>query len=210
MKLKGFTLAEVLITMTLIGIVASLTLPALVTDVQRQQVGPALMRAYAALETAHALLINENDWYTFKSCCNDANHTYAACFTGFVLPKLSAVEIDRDKDYVNFSGTAETLPDKGYQTSNGFVYYLLADEADAAIIYIDVNGNMKGPNTLGKDLFIFDIDKNDGKVYAKGSKINAVSSGDWTTTCPESGPTDGGGTCAGAIIDNGGKVPYKF
>ena len=37
MKKTGFTLAEVLITLSIIGVVAMMTLPALMTNVQEQQ-----------------------------------------------------------------------------------------------------------------------------------------------------------------------------
>ena len=37
MKKNGFTLAEVLITLAIIGVVATLTLPALMTNTQEQQ-----------------------------------------------------------------------------------------------------------------------------------------------------------------------------
>ena len=42
MKKNGFTLAEVLITLAIIGVVATLTLPALMTNTQEQQSRTAL------------------------------------------------------------------------------------------------------------------------------------------------------------------------
>ena len=42
---RGFTLAEVLITLGLIGVVAAITLPALNSDIRAQQIGPSLAKA---------------------------------------------------------------------------------------------------------------------------------------------------------------------
>ena len=60
MKKKGFTLAEVLITLTVIGIVAAITLPSLTTNVQKAQTGSTLAKAINSLESFPSVLI-END-----------------------------------------------------------------------------------------------------------------------------------------------------
>ena len=71
MKLKGFTLAEVMIVLTILGIIAAITLPALNTNIQKQQMGPALMRAISTLETANALVSQEQDFYSFAESCQN-------------------------------------------------------------------------------------------------------------------------------------------
>ncbi len=52
--LKAFTLAEVLITLGIVGVVATLTLPALTHSVMEQQTAAALSKAIKTLETANA------------------------------------------------------------------------------------------------------------------------------------------------------------
>ena len=59
--LKGFTLAEVLISLAVIGIIASMTLPALNANIQAQQAGPRLMKAIAELEQAEMMILAENN-----------------------------------------------------------------------------------------------------------------------------------------------------
>lgn len=51
-KLKGFTLAEVLIAMTIVGVVAALTVPALTSDTQAKSNKLKARKAYATLTTA--------------------------------------------------------------------------------------------------------------------------------------------------------------
>lgn len=52
MKKNGFTLAEVLITLTIIGVVATLTLPALMTNAAEQQAKSALKKGINTLTNA--------------------------------------------------------------------------------------------------------------------------------------------------------------
>ena len=220
MKLKGFTLAEVLITLTLIGVVATLTLPALMINVQKQQIGPALLKAIGILDTANALVMNERDLVTFRAGCGNA---YGACFGTWVARQMTATETGLI-EYTNggeaFEGLADTTP---YLSKNGFIYYVGGDEQTVQVdgedpaadafrywnVYIDTNG-AKGPNILGRDLFLVVVDSDEGKVYAKGSNIDPSSSeGEkWGTLCTGE-PTDAT-ACAGSVLDNGGKIMYEW
>ena len=57
---KGFTLAEVLITLGIVGVIAAITLPTLIQDTTAAQVGPKLAKAVSTIEQANqALLKNE-------------------------------------------------------------------------------------------------------------------------------------------------------
>lgn len=60
MKKPGFTLAEVLITLGIIGIVAALTTPTLVQNAGTAQVGPALAKAINNWDVANESLLNDN------------------------------------------------------------------------------------------------------------------------------------------------------
>ncbi len=55
MKKNGFTLAEVLITLTIIGVIATMTLPALMTNTQEQQAKTALKKGINTLTEAAQL-----------------------------------------------------------------------------------------------------------------------------------------------------------
>ena len=57
MKKTGFSLAEVLITMAVVGFIAAVTLPSLQLNVEKQKVGPALMKAVNTLEVANSVAI---------------------------------------------------------------------------------------------------------------------------------------------------------
>ncbi len=55
MKKNGFTLAEVLITLTIIGVIATMTLPALMTNTQEQQAKTGLKKGINTLTEAAQL-----------------------------------------------------------------------------------------------------------------------------------------------------------
>lgn len=59
MKKQGFTLAEILITLGIVGVVAALTAPALVQNVGSAQVGPKLAKAVSTFEVANENMLNE-------------------------------------------------------------------------------------------------------------------------------------------------------
>ena len=216
MKLKGFTLAEVLITLTLIGVVATMTLPALVTNIQRQQAGPSLLKAIGVLDTANALVANERDLITFRAGCGNG---YDACFATWVARQMTASPSD-GAAYENMAGEDFEVAGAPYLSKNGFVYYVdgtinSVDEEDSSTfqymnVYIDVNGADRGPNTLGRDLFLVVVDADEGKVYAKGSNIDPSSDADnkWGTLC--TGDPEDATACAGSIVDNGGKIMYNW
>ncbi len=66
MKRRGFTLAEVLITLGIIGVVAALTAPALVQNANSAKVGPKLAKAVSTFELANEAMLNEASTTTLK------------------------------------------------------------------------------------------------------------------------------------------------
>jgi prepilin-type N-terminal cleavage/methylation domain-containing protein len=110
---KAFTLAEVLITLGIIGIVAALTMPSLIANYQKQQTVTQLQKAYSVLNQAKKLSAAQGNvcsetpatasefiekyWAPYMKIIKTCN-TYQAC--GFKSPM-----------YVNPQGenTARTL-----------------------------------------------------------------------------------------------------
>ena len=215
MKLRGFTLAEVLIVIAILGVIAALTLPAINSNIQKQQMGPALMRAISTLDTANALVAQEHDFYNFaESCQNYLND----CFEPFVKEKLGAAKFDEDIVYGEFHNyNAEHRYPNGYTTQNGFIYYIPNENFYDPVridVLVDVNGN-KRPNAIGKDLFILNLVPED-----EGSRLYAVGSNAWSEKFEPDATWKNGGcdktsvhdekTCGGSIVDNGGRIIYPW
>ena len=71
---KGFTLAEVLITLSIIGVVSALTLPNLSSGYSKQVTATQLSKAINTLENANALALQEN--YVSDLTFISGNHYY--------------------------------------------------------------------------------------------------------------------------------------
>ena len=80
-------------------------------------------------------------------------------------------------------------------------------------LFVDINGVKKKPNAFAKDVFmlLMDIDGN-GQIIPEGGIQMAELEGSgepaWKDQCNET--ADGYKACAGSIVDNGGKVIYKW
>ena len=75
----GFTLAEVLITLGIIGIVAAMTLPALIQNYQQAVINQQFKRAYSQL--SNALVMVEHKLGYQPACADDENGVWASdCF----------------------------------------------------------------------------------------------------------------------------------
>lgn len=183
MKIKGFTLAEVLITLTIIGVVAALTLPTLSTSTARSQIGPALAKAINTLENSNRLLLEKNDTVRLSSLCGE---NYVAGCLRSSLAGGAAVDINY-RGTLAFSGDdAVSLVTKDgiafYQVSGSFnrlseptdgLYTVNATSNElytgrAYIVAVDING-AKNPNAEGQDLFFLYIDNN-GTVVPMGGR----------------------------------------
>lgn len=200
--LKGFTLAEVLISLTIVGILAAVTLPALNSSFQAHQIGPQLAKAINSLEATNKLVLQDQSTPTLGTIC-DSTAKYPSCI----------------KNYLNFANSNNT----SLETKDGFIYlYSATGTASNApsyyngryyTIYVDVNGKKK-PNISGIDQFRLDIDKNGTVIPYGGNQYKTYTSGGsllWSAGCannPKAVPTTPL-TCAGAIADNGFKVNYN-
>lgn len=59
---KSFTLAEVLITLGIIGIIAAMTLPALIAKYQQMVLINMWKKHYASLQNAFSMVLADNDY----------------------------------------------------------------------------------------------------------------------------------------------------
>lgn len=169
-KKSGFTLAEVLITLGIIGTVAAMTIPTLMMNYQKQVWESKLKKIYSiATNACERMLIEENvsrvnETAVYGEVSNDNLRTY------FKLMK--------DGEQVTGKGFSILLPDGGVlylnATDNGFTFYT------------DVNGTETRPNTVGRDEFEFRLDQNCaydsslGESATEAAKdFKAVVENDW-------------------------------
>lgn len=157
---SGFTLAEVLITLGIIGVIAALTLPNLITQYQKNATVQGLKVAYSLLSQAVQKSISENGEIDNWNCTlntNAFNETY-------ILPYLKiakkcdggkCIKTDNFNGYYELNGNKYTSISKSYVLANGMILMANRPGGEGFIVYmIDLNGNKK-PNIMGKDIFAF-------------------------------------------------------
>jgi prepilin-type N-terminal cleavage/methylation domain-containing protein len=182
-KYKAFTLAEVLITLLIIGVVSSLVIPAIINDTQEAEYKAAWKKVYADLSQATTLLLNDNasdftgiftntnilrDSYlqhlSYSKKCDYAANTAGNCWVNDGIAKL----LNGNAFPYSSSGTAGAVLNNGVllkfetngsDTVNCIKIAWWGNMPKCGIIHVDVNG-FKAPNMLGKDIYFIQIVKN--------------------------------------------------
>lgn len=154
---KGFTLAEVLITIGIIGVIAAVTLPALNTNLVNNQLEVQTRKFYTQFTKAFDLFKAENQinkisdadfnknqfikkYMNIARNCSSADACYASKYQ-----TLNNKEI---------SSTSWFSKNSTYELADGAVFTLTGDNdfSSPLSLTFDVNGR-KGPNKIGYDLW---------------------------------------------------------
>ncbi len=167
MKKSGFTLAEVLITLAIIGVVAALTIPAVVRNYQKTQTVTQLKKVYSALSnTTNLAIANEgptSGWEVGENATGQAAIDFA---NRYLIPYLKVQKNCETKttDDCAFkwkhldtgSGSLDSHYGRFYLTDGTLIaVFVQNNSTDKRInVYIDLNGQ-KTPNTFGKDIFYY-------------------------------------------------------
>ena len=198
-KRAAFTLAEVLITLGIIGVVAAMTMPSLINKYQEKVTVTKLKKMYNILSNAYLSARIDNgdvaDW-GLKGADDQSE-----VFVSKILPYLKVSK--------NCGYSTGCFPDVSYRYLTLVSWYsiekskrpyklILADGSLLAVeewgtfatIFYDVNG-FSGPNVLGQDLFDFFVIEN--KVVPGGDRN--------TTICKNQKLSDGAAATAWVIYN---------
>ena len=166
----AFTLAEVLITLGIIGIVAAMTMPVLITKYQKKVTVVKLQKAYTtlaqAVEKAKAKYGDISGWdYTYGNDINsDSQKQMMTKFAKtYITPHMV---ISEDCGYKNEKNCKNARVCNKYCVDIADGYYIITPDARYSIsqdnntgksinrfrVKIDINGN-EGPNLFGRDVF---------------------------------------------------------
>ena len=189
LKRAAFTLAEVLITLGIIGVVAALTLPTLIQNHQKQVYVTQLKKAYSNISNALSQVVNDEgvvDWdqacivtttydYQEKTNINECLHKVAKQMKALNIKDYGVTCSDDwckyGYDVDNDISTSTTLANDAtgmFTTPDGMLYMFPC--WNLTNVVVDVNSISKSPNQPGRDIFEF---------YAAGeSKVD--SSGNWS------------------------------
>lgn len=226
MRLKGFSLSEVVLTMAILGVVMLLSTSPLILTHERNSTQAGFADSAKEINKALFNYSVKNQCQGKLSCTNlfdtTDNNTAELLSSEFLSTKKGDNCWDGRGDIngiVNLDNLSCFVDGKGriYATQSidatcatdyyggGATSHKL--KKSCGYIYVDLNGK-KAPNIFGRDLFMFIItDAANSYLYPNGgSLINPTGILDnWTTNnCTPAG----GITCAGRIIEEGWKVKY--
>jgi len=212
--LRGFTLTEILVTLTIIGIVAALTIPVIIQNIQTIQNKAAFKKVYADLDQAtrrilidyggtingicaQATALERNrcirDKYSKKCSSDDEDLSWDNCFV------MTAAD---GGEWKNLDNTNPIIgQDASAILSNGVLIHTWLRTSGCtsgeneinnicARIIVDVNG-FKKPNVTGKDIFLIHL-------VEQGIKPYGTQGDDYECTTT----SDGWGCAAAYLLNN--------
>lgn len=176
----SFTLAEVLITLGIIGVVAAMTLPTVINNSRNKQLEAGLKRSYSVIgqaldmhqaqsgerATPENLKIYELKTILMKylqvieDCGFGAQDSNSACIPNTTSNGFhgDASKARKYKTYNSQRDIEINLFDDGQFVLNDGSLVLIENKPSVRLyISVDVNGYNKNPNRLGHDLFMFQI-----------------------------------------------------
>ena len=187
-QLHAFTLSEVLITLGIIGVVAAMTMPSLITKIQNARLESQFKHSYSLLNNALQAMKYEHNidnLYTYyvepnnhdlnsntSSFSEDFNKVFKNIQKCYSMKSYIAANkyckdiIDADEMtsfYLKFDGQDVASFHYNffdiYYSPSGAIFFVDAAPSYSLCIYIDTNGPSL-PNRLGYDFFPFHIDEN--------------------------------------------------
>ena len=175
-KIKSFTLAEVLITLVVIGIIAAITVPVVMANHKRTETASKLKKFYSTMLNATKLAELEEGKQTYEMSfsCGDYESKKKELENSGILNKIVISKEELMSDNLSYYEKID-IPYKEL-SSDSPIYYLndgslfFIDDCNPNIAY-DVNGE-KGPNVGGRDIFHFTfLGNTDGEFPGLEDKI---------------------------------------
>ena len=179
---KGFTLAEVLITLGIIGVVAAMTLPTVINNGKERETVAKVKKFYSVMSQALLMAIGKHGYVDEWGFCAEYTEECATEFVNNLKPELKLANDCGGKmdcpgmaeKYIELNGTERP---GSYKTAEQYYKMTLIDGSHlwirhsksttcqnsdsgtsnvCGLIWIDINGATL-PNQIGKDVFSFFI-----------------------------------------------------
>lgn len=179
----AFTLAEVLITLSIIGVVAAMTIPSLIQSYKEKATVTAVKQSYSIFAQALKMVTIDNpDLSALTDSSLSAKENSQIMFKEISkhIKKVKSCDVDKkcmgNTYYLNLNNEKVSNWDTYNNLvtgvlANGTSFWILSlpasisgEETYAGQIGIDINGN-KRPNKFGVDFFWFTFNKN-GELFA--------------------------------------------
>ena len=173
-KSLAFTLAEVLITLGIVGVVAAMVIPSLISNIREQIINNQFKKSYAVVVNALKMVSNEGYYCAYKKEQSTlASGSQCAKFFGSIpdfvrmqsvckgdalekgcIPKYTGKLETKSGGCPGFSQEYVLNRDTAYVFADNTTLITYGPTGHLPIFILDVNGHGR-PNKLGYDAFIF-------------------------------------------------------
>ena len=194
-KKTAFTLAEVLITLGIIGVVAAMTLPTLINNYQKKETISKLKKVYAILGNTTSMAMAEyGDTVTWELPNTLSWASSKAFAEKYMIPYLKVARTCENNNEAGCSYPIKRLNGQSFNNYNEYTksyrFYLadgtficvaannISEYHDKLVqIIFDINGQ-RNPNVVGKDVFFLEYfikpaDSNAGAMEYTGRILPA-------------------------------------
>ena len=229
-------MAEVLVTLGIIGVVSAMTVPSLMQNHQRKTYVTQLHKVYNELQQAFMLEMTEKNAVDLR----EAGLGVSGNMKGFIQKHFKVVQVCDNgiktpcfvTDYKNLNGTALAYNQSAWGCGNCAA---IASGASICVdnvkcyssnyggystnygyIFVDINGQ-KGPNILGRDAFVMSYFPDgviDLPLITPACRTKGVCNGNSIQAIRESGTTCEASTnyehqqCLGKLLNNNWEMTY--
>lgn len=182
MKTKAFTLVEILITLLVIGIVATVTIPIINSTIQDRQFREAAKEAYSKAFQAVQLMKQDKDgdlsyyythWGSFKPVFIKYFKFIQDCGWSDCVADSNSSTVY--KSLHGDAGNTHNMQTGQFITNDGMFYGIYNGGDGLIFITVDVNGYTKGPNIFGRDTFMFQLISPSDKLVPMGTSGSFVT-----------------------------------
>lgn len=227
MKNKGFTLAEVLITLGIIGVVAALTLPTVITNYKKKETVTKLKKGYTtinnALNYARAQYGDPELWEINSQKDIQTSSEFTA---KYLIPYMNVIKSCNNSISGDCAYNARSLKNTPLDWSN-YTRFILNDGTLILVsalqnppthtfpkliyVHIDING-LKKPNKKGIDLFDYAVVlETTENMYKPTGRLNASGQSQPLEVIKENcSKNNSGSYCSALIIHNNWEIPDDY
>lgn len=211
-KLQAFTLAEVLVTLMIIGVIAAITIPALRHDAMNRTISTNLRKVYSELNQATSLaMANTESNKLYRTGAFDSREQLNE---EFVKKYFNVIKVCSSGSPEDCFGNNNLIRDaESYLLANGtaisFEDACIATAKDSwCNVSVDVTGP-KPPNKGGVDQFMFAMNADDGRVYLGSGEAGFRNASYYDEMCKDATDDYGAAWACGAKIQiDGWTIKY--
>ena len=228
-SIAAFTLAEVLIVIGIIGVIAEMTIPTLANSVTTASITSGFLKDYSVLQQASREIINDSNGNITnafptaqdlsdaisaklkisKKCADQASNSY--CWPDpTTIRTLSGADFtgnydDNGPSFILVDGTVIKIYNNAWYSPDCSVFPRTLGgkvEGMCAVIHMDING-VKPPNQLGRDIFEMDFYSSSG-IIPNGTQGSIDDYTAWDSCDPTYTGADSGCGCAARLLNDHG------